>query len=265
MRITALVENTTNKGLRVEHGLSFYIETAKHKLLFDVGASDALIENAKTLNIDLSSIDTLIISHGHGDHGSGLSHFLAINRSAKIYIQESAFDPHYSRFGSVDKYIGIDSELKDHSQISILNGDFNIDDELSLFTVTGGDRYRSTANDTLYDGDGQDKFLHEQNLIIMDDGKVALIMGCGHVGVVNIMDKAKAFTPSVCIGGYHLYHPGTKKSQSPQLVADIAKELSVYSNTQFYTCHCTGVEAYELLSKRMSNISYIACGDTVEV
>ena len=42
MKITALVENTTARGLRTVHGLSLYIETATHRLLFDVGPDDTL-------------------------------------------------------------------------------------------------------------------------------------------------------------------------------------------------------------------------------
>ena len=37
MIITALVENTTKSELKAKHGLSLYIETQKHKMLFDLG------------------------------------------------------------------------------------------------------------------------------------------------------------------------------------------------------------------------------------
>jgi len=58
MKITTLLENkTTCDALRCEHGLSLYIETAKHKILFDSGASDAFWENAKALGIDLAQAD----------------------------------------------------------------------------------------------------------------------------------------------------------------------------------------------------------------
>ena len=58
MKITTLLENkTTCDALRCEHGLSLYIETAKHKILFDSGASDAFWENAKALGIDLAQVD----------------------------------------------------------------------------------------------------------------------------------------------------------------------------------------------------------------
>ena len=97
MKITVLVENTTsNQKLNVEHGLSLYIETDKHHILFDAGDSNLFLENAKKLNIDLSLVDIFILSHGHHDHGGGLNAFLEINDKANIYVQHHAFSPHFS-------------------------------------------------------------------------------------------------------------------------------------------------------------------------
>ena len=56
-------------------GLVFYIETKKHKVLFDVGQSALFLSNAHRLNIDIQKVDTLVISHGHYDHGGGLEDF----------------------------------------------------------------------------------------------------------------------------------------------------------------------------------------------
>ena len=82
MKITALVENTAKEKLKAKHGLSLYIETKKHKILFDLGPDDTLFENARVCGIDLSKVDIVIISHGHMDHGGALSKFLAINKEA---------------------------------------------------------------------------------------------------------------------------------------------------------------------------------------
>lgn len=91
-----LVENTTNnKVLKPKHGLSIHIETPKHKILFDIGPNNPFIHNANQLGIDLTEVDTLVISHGHFDHGGALSSFLNINTKAKIYIHRQAFEPHY--------------------------------------------------------------------------------------------------------------------------------------------------------------------------
>ena len=43
MRITSLVENTTKSELKTKHGLSLYIETKSHKILFDLGSDSTLI------------------------------------------------------------------------------------------------------------------------------------------------------------------------------------------------------------------------------
>lgn len=69
MKITALVENKAKYGLKGKHGLSLYIETENHKILFDLGPDNTLFNNARIKGIDLSEIDTVIISHGHMDHG----------------------------------------------------------------------------------------------------------------------------------------------------------------------------------------------------
>ena len=65
MRIANLVENELgDTGCESAHGLSFYIETENHKLLFDTSPSEVLIRNAQKLGVDLTSIDTVILSHG---------------------------------------------------------------------------------------------------------------------------------------------------------------------------------------------------------
>ena len=76
MKIVTLMEDTPGKQqCYFEHGLSLYIETRKHRLLFDTGASQKTIENAVKMGIDLTKIDTVIISHGHYDHAGGLLDF----------------------------------------------------------------------------------------------------------------------------------------------------------------------------------------------
>lgn len=264
MKITALVENTTKDKLKSKHGLSLYIETKKHRILCDLGPDGTLFENARVRGIDLAEVDIVIISHGHMDHGGALSKFLSINKEAKIYIQERAFDKHYSKVLFKKINIGIDESLKTNSQITMVNGDYQIDEELYLFTIKERDKCHSRANDVLYDKNGRDSFLHEQNLVIKEN-QTALIMGCGHTGIVNIMKRAKEYSPDFCVGGYHLFNPITKKSATVDLLDEIIRELSVYPQTQFFTCHCTGTKAYEYLAKKMSNMSYLSCGESVEL
>lgn len=264
MEVIALVENTTKSGCAVKHGLSFYIRTKSHRILFDLGPDGTLFENARKKDIDLSEVDTVIISHGHYDHGGALKRFLEVNSKSRIYVQREAFEPHYSKVGFMKIPIGIDEKLKDNGQIALLEGDYQIDGELSLFTVDKTEKYHSSANDSLLDKNGRDAFSHEQNLVI-NENQVAVIMGCGHTGVVNIMEKAECYKPDVCIGGFHLFNPRTKITVPRDVLDGIAGELRKFADTRFYTCHCTGEEAYEYLSQKMENLHYISCGDRLEI
>ena len=91
MKWTVLADNRTqNPSLQTEHGLSILLETDRHRILLDTGASDVFIRNAERLGIDLSTVDYVFISHGHSDHAGGFRHFLSINERAKIIVSPDA-------------------------------------------------------------------------------------------------------------------------------------------------------------------------------
>lgn len=264
MKITALVENVSNCELTPKHGISFYIQTEQHNLLFDLGPDETLFENAKKRGIDLAEIDTVIISHGHADHGGAMERFLQINKKAKIYVQRRAFERHTCKLLFLKFYVGLNRKLQNHPQIVLVDGDEMIDEELSLFVVKETGVCHSTANDILYEGRQKDNFLHEQNLLIREK-TTAIIAGCGHAGIVNIMQRSAAFAPAYCIGGYHLYDPVRKRTVDESLLAQIADCLSAYDKVEFYTCHCTGKIAFDFLSARLPNMHYFSCGDQLEL
>ncbi len=263
MKITTLVENTTNGAMRIAHGLSFYIETKKHKILFDLGPDSTLFENAEKKNIDLNSVDTVVISHGHNDHGGALKRFLQVNNHAKVYIQRTAFDRHFAKVLFLKISVGLDATLMNNPNVILLDGNHKIDDELYLFTADTKGKFRSKANDNLYMNSGLDNFSHEQNLLITDNKNV-LIMGCGHSGVVNILEKID-FHPDYCLGGFHLFNPANKKTVPQSQLNFVSDELKEYDDVSFYTCHCTGQKAYEYLNKSHENIKYISCGDELTI
>ena len=105
MKIVVLMEDTgRDPAYRSEHGLSIYVETEKHRLLVDTGKTDAFLGNAKRQGIDLAKVDTVVLSHGHYDHGGGIMSFREINPHAVIYMQQSACGGYYHG----ERYIGID-------------------------------------------------------------------------------------------------------------------------------------------------------------
>ena len=263
MKITALVENNSHCELKAKHGLSLYIETGNHKILFDLGPDDTLFQNAAKRNVDLKAVDTVIISHGHLDHGGALGKFLEVNKTAQVYVQKSAFLKHYTKVFGLRFPCGIKDQFEGHPQVHLLEGNYKIDDTLELFIVKDMSQCYSTMNDALYTGKEHDQFEHEHHLIIHEPKGNVLIMGCGHGGVVNIMHAAEDWHPVLCIGGYHLMNPNSKKSVPESLLDGIVKALSAYSDTTFYTCHCTGEVPYRYLSERMKNLHYLSCGESV--
>jgi len=92
MKITIVYDNEVKgAGLRAGWGFSAFIESQEvPPVLFDTGAdSPTLLHNMKELNIDPTSIETIAISHAHGDHTGGLSEILKINRSAHLFLPSS--------------------------------------------------------------------------------------------------------------------------------------------------------------------------------
>ena len=105
MKIVCLLENKTAlPHMETEHGLSLYIETGNKKILFDMGQTDAFAQNAEKLGISLEEVDFAVLSHGHYDHGGGLSRFLEINRHAPVFVQKDASDLHGRIFSDQRKY-----------------------------------------------------------------------------------------------------------------------------------------------------------------
>lgn len=266
MRITALVENTSCcDDIGAEHGLSIYIETASHKLLFDVGKTDLFLKNAQTLGIDISEVDTLIISHGHYDHGGGLTAFLEQNKKAKIYISEYAFLDYYAKN---ERYIGLNQSLKNNPRFIFTKDELKLDSELYLFSGNNLPRDENEATAHLFikqNGEMRaDDFLHEQYLIITEDEKSVVISGCSHKGIVNVARWCEPFSPSTIIGGFHFMEV-VLDEYGENLIKKTSKTL-LKSGAMFYTCHCTGLSQYELFSKYMGQrIDYLSAGKTIEI
>lgn len=271
MIIKTLVENTSAvPGYRPVHGLSFYVETGGRKLLFDLGPDDTLFKNAETAGIDLREIQDVVISHGHGDHGGALEHFLDINHKAKIYVRENAFTPYYSFSSGKERFIGLNRALKQHAQVVLTGKSHRIGEGLTLFSGVEGRKYFSASNRTLMAGGPggifQDDFSHEQNLIVTEGNKKYLIAGCAHNGIVNILERFEALEgrmPDAVMAGFHLNNPATGEPVPEETLDGISRTLLNWPG-QYYTCHCTGIGPYEGLKERMGDrIGYLGAGSSL--
>ena len=91
MTWTVISDNrSSNPALETEHGLSILLQTERHKILLDTGASDVFMRNAEQMGINLSDVDYVFISHGHSDHAGGLRYLLEHNRQARIIVSPDA-------------------------------------------------------------------------------------------------------------------------------------------------------------------------------
>lgn len=273
MRIVTLMENTAvSQEFKASHGLSFYIETSMHRILFDMGPDDGFLENARRLGVRVEDVDIAFLSHGHYDHGGGLAAFMEVNKKAVIYVQRQAFGEYFAHDpdGRI-RYIGLPKEFAGNSRFAAHTGDYVIDKELMVFSgVTGRECY-SPANDSLFlNMNGHhvpDLFMHEQSLLIKDKEKCVLISGCAHSGIVNIVKKAGNAVPHIhCVaGGMHLRHAFEDREQLRSFCKKLSKRL-LETGSRYYTCHCTGEEAYMLLKEEMGErIGYLAAGSQLEI
>ena len=271
VKITNLIENTEGAaGCIAAHGLCFYVETPGHRLLSDLGPSADTLTNAAHLGIDLTQVDTVILSHGHYDHSGGILPFAALNPKASIYMQESAAGGYYAYDGPEKgmRYIGIDPAIAELPQVIRVRGDLTIDDELSLLTV--GKRIRpvpSTNRSLMMKRDEryvQDDFAHEQMLVVSAGGKHILLSGCAHNGILNILSAYEAkygCDPDIVISGFHLMKHAEYTPDERREIEEIAQELLKHP-TLFYTCHCTGVPAYEQMKEIMGDrLQYVHSGE----
>ncbi|HZK26581.1 MAG TPA: MBL fold metallo-hydrolase [Thermoclostridium sp.] len=271
MLIRTLVENTSiSKDFGSEHGLSLYIETNKHKILFDVGASKLFFQNAKKFDVNIADVDFLVISHGHYDHGGGLKTFLKENTKAEVFIHRLAFGKHYAIHPS-DKldFIGLEEELKQNKQIVLTSDRFFINNGIQVFSNIVQKETRPKSNNGLlteYKGQKvDDTFAHEQNLVIEEDGKTLLVTGCAHNGIINILEhfhSVKGRMPNYVIGGFHL-SSRLGGNEDSEKIDEIGKYL-MSTNAKFYTCHCTGLEPYKRLKSAMGDrIDYLSAGSEI--
>lgn len=256
MKITVLAENTCRSGeLLCEHGLSLYIQSNNKNILFDMGQTGLFSENAVELGVRLAETDLAIISHGHYDHGGGLKNFLEINKTAPIYINKRAFGEYFNRDS---KYIGLEKSLSNNDRIRYVSDDIKLCDGIHIISGNGNTReFPDSASGMKIKKDGvfiRDEFLHEQYVLIEENGRRILFSGCSHKGIINLMNWYK---PDVLVGGFHF-----SRLECSDKLREYSELLDSFG-AEYYTCHCTGKEQFEFMSKYMKKLHYISTGDII--
>jgi len=263
MKWTVLTDNRTNDSrLETEHGLSILLETGKHRILLDTGASDVFIRNAEKMGIDLRTVDYVFISHGHSDHAGGLRHFLGINDKAKVIVSPHAVN---EEFYSKRKYLhSITAQWPENLQdrLLMINQTREITEELHIIAhipqihpMPQGNKYLFVRDEN---GDYvNDDFRHE--LALYTEG--LLFTGCTHSGLENIL-SACSWPVHTVVGGFHLLDGQESKEELTELAQRLKHN---YPNTRFYTSHCTGDSVFEVMRGLMGEqLQTFSCGTKYE-
>lgn len=224
------------------------------------------------MGVNIAEVDTVIISHGHVDHGGGLKYLLENNNKALIYIKKTAFNTHITKVLGLKVNIGINKDYKNHPQLIFTDNLTEIDENIILFSGIEKRKYFSESNNKLYKIEDSvftlDDFNHEQHLIIRENNKYNLLSGCSHMGIVNIVEHGQKIIGKDfenVIGGFHLYNPISRKKENSKLVKNIGKEL-LKTKTNYYTCHCTGEVAFNKLKAILGNrLKYLSTGTVIEI
>jgi len=250
VRITTLVENTASRpGLLAEHGLSFWIEYADKRLLFDTGQSDILIQNAKVLGINLADADAIILSHGHYDHTGGLAAILDIAAKAKIYLHPAAIEPKFSFKAPQARSIGMSDSARKairNRQVICTQSPTHI---FPGVTVTGQipriNNFEDVGGAFFLDENCQkpDELLDDQTLFIESQKGLVIVFGCAHAGVVNILNYIADLTQATqffaVLGGMHLLRASNERIEKTQTA------FEQYNLQKIGPAHCTGTKPIE--------------------
>lgn len=193
-------------------------------ILFDVFSDPAvLLAGMRKLSIDPAAIRRVVISHDHWGHAGGLTGLLEKNKELIVY-------------GCSD----FSNELKEKivaSGVSLM--------EAERFFKIKSNIYTTGAMSGLY----EDFFIAEQSLVIDRGEDLAVVCGCAHPGITQIVKAASShFNKKVSsiAGGFHL------NDKSEERVRDIAGELEGLGVKKVYSTHCNGEKAEAILREKFT-------------
>jgi 7,8-dihydropterin-6-yl-methyl-4-(beta-D-ribofuranosyl)aminobenzene 5'-phosphate synthase len=255
LRITVLSTMLADGDELGEWGFAALVEVDGHKILFDTGAhSDVVLKNARSLNLDLSGVPDVILSHSHSDHVGGL---LTLRRDvqrknpaalARAHVGDGMFLP---RIGDRPPLIEHNPMIAMKEEFESSGGAFVVHAQpVQLYPgvwLTGrvprthpernwSGALRLKTGETIV----EDNVPEDMALVIDTAAGLVIVTGCGHAGVINIVEHARAFVRPArvhaLIGGIHLF------SASAATLGWTTGKLRAAGLDHFLGAHCTGVE-----------------------
>jgi 7,8-dihydropterin-6-yl-methyl-4-(beta-D-ribofuranosyl)aminobenzene 5'-phosphate synthase len=211
LRISIVYNNVAfSDEMELDWGFSCVVRNTGRTILFDTGGDGRiLLKNMAKLGINPQEIDTVFLSHQHGDHIGGVTDFLSQNPKVTVYVPKS--------FSSA-----LHKKVKNPSTKIIPVSEPN------------------TLYENVYSTGEMGTWLKEQSLVLDTPIGAVVITGCAHPGILNIVRKAKQLVhKDVCLvmGGFHLLN---KNASEIDRIIRVLKEMGVQKVSP---SHCTGEEA----------------------
>lgn len=253
LKITILSTMLAQAGIG-EWGFSALIEADSVKILFDAGGRETtVLENCKELNIDLSNVHMLVLSHSHKDHTTGWlplrNAMSAINKKALsiTHVAMGIFDTRLSSKGNEDKsrqkdsllYIQTDGTVIQHNKFEEISPGIFLTGPVPR--IYPEKNYPLTAKKKDASGNIiEDNIPEDMSLVIRTEKGLVLLSGCGHSGIINTIEHLKNYLQQqplvAAIGGFHLFQ---NTDEQIKWTADQLKKSGI---RYFMGAHCTGIE-----------------------
>lgn len=243
MKLKVLVDNNTfiDQYYIGEPAVSFYIEDENTTFLFDTGYSDAFIKNAHAMNIDLKTLDGIIISHGHDDHTRGLKYYFHFYPHNKINLLSHPLAFKEKKFEDLKICSPIlDYDLKNMCNLTLSKSPIKISSNITFLgeiPKLNDFEPRKVIGQTFIENKWTDDYVKDDTaLVYQNSNGLFIITGCSHSGICNIIEYAK----KICndnrilgvIGGFHLFHVDSQLHNTINYFKD-------NNITNLYPCHCT--------------------------
>jgi 7,8-dihydropterin-6-yl-methyl-4-(beta-D-ribofuranosyl)aminobenzene 5'-phosphate synthase len=248
------------------HGLSYLITAHRgglhHTVLFDSGPEEYAFErNCTRLGINMGAVESIVLSHGHWDHGGGMLKALELTR-VKNGNRPVPYFAHPGMFRSRARKLpnGEILPMKDVPSIGILtdrgaqvvntraaqmllDGMFHLSGEIPRVTPFErglADHYQRTEDGSDWT---PDPWLTDERFLaanIVGKGLV-IFTACSHAGVINVLTHARACFSDVPLyavaGGFHL------AGSNEPIIPETVEAMKDFGLSVIAAGHCTGWRA----------------------
>jgi 7,8-dihydropterin-6-yl-methyl-4-(beta-D-ribofuranosyl)aminobenzene 5'-phosphate synthase len=267
--VTTIVENAAGRAdLQAEHGLAVWIDTGRHRVLFDTGQGDLVLANARALDIGLEQADAIVLSHGHYDHTGGLAGVLSLARGARVFLHPAALAGKYARDPNGRcRAIGMPRAcqvaLSQHPVRSATTE--RVTEVVEGVFVTGAVPRTNDFEDTggpffLDEACTQpDPLIDDQSLFFDSPQGLIVLLGCAHAGIINMLEYIHRTTGRpihTVLGGTHL------GSASEHRLGQTIEALRRLDVKRLGPAHCTGTAATACLQQALPGCCFACPGGT---